>query len=265
MSNLATLPLSLAAASVADAGASREASGDAVAESSSRCRWCRRGLEAKALAHGARFCSKVCRQTAWRLRKRSAQVERSGQSLRMAYADPPYPGLSRKYYRHEPTYRGEVDHRQLLSLLQGYDGWALSTSAKALREILPLCPPETRVCAWVKPIGVCSRSFGLHNAWEPLLVWGGRQLPPGRRDWLRAMPARGGGELPGRKPIAFCAFLFGCLGLAPGDRLDDLFPGTAVVSKAWAELSRLEERRRSAPASTALGGDVAEDVAEDLR
>jgi len=51
------------------------------------------------------------------------------------------------------------------------------------------------------------------------------------------MPARFGGELPGRKPIAFCAWLFDCLGMVPGDTLDDLFPGTGIVARAWGELS----------------------------
>ncbi len=57
-----------------------------------------------------------------------------------AYADPPYPGTAAKYYRLEPTYAGEVDHRALVaSLLQErYAGWALSTSSKALRDVLPL-------------------------------------------------------------------------------------------------------------------------------
>ncbi len=172
--------------------------------------------------------------------------------MRFAYADPPYPGTAAKYYRNEPTYAGEVDHRELVaSLLQGYDGWALSTSAAGLRDVLPLCPKGARVCAWVKPIGVSGMTFGLHNTWEPLIVVGGRRLRPGFRDWLSAMPARGGGELPGRKPIAFCAFLFRALGMLPGDELVDLYPGTGIVGRSWAELSR----RSSSDASRAALDD----------
>jgi hypothetical protein len=74
--------------------------------------------------------------------------------------------------------------------------------------------------------------------WEGLIVVGGRQEPPGKCDWLRAQPARFGGDLPGRKPIAFIAFLWRVLGALPGDDLDDLFPGTGIVGKAWANLSR---------------------------
>lgn len=156
----------------------------------------------------------------------------------MAYADPPYPGLARKYYQHEPTFAGEVDHARLIaSLAAEYDGWALSTSVRALRNLLPICPADVIVAAWVKPIGACPNTFGPHNTWEPVIVSPGRRLRPGFRDWLAAMPARGGGTLPGRKPIAFCAWLFQLLGMVPGDELVDLFPGTGVVGHAWEELS----------------------------
>jgi hypothetical protein len=41
-------------------------------------------------------------------------------------------------------------YRELIaSLMDGYDGWALSTSAAALRDVLSLCPPQARVCAWL--------------------------------------------------------------------------------------------------------------------
>jgi hypothetical protein len=90
----------------------------------------------------------------------------------------------------------------------------------------------------VKPIGVARTTLGMHNTWEPLIVVPGRELQPGFRDWLAAQPARLGGELKGRKPIAFCAWLFRCLGLVAGDELVDLFPGTGIVGRAWRELSR---------------------------
>jgi hypothetical protein len=54
----------------------------------------------------------------------------------MAYADPPYPGKA-WMYRGEPTYAGEVDHAALIASLKAFDGWALSTSARALRHVLP--------------------------------------------------------------------------------------------------------------------------------
>lgn len=151
-------------------------------------------------------------------------------------------------YRHEATFAGEVDHVALIGRLcsdDGLAGWALSTSVRALRMILPLCPEWARVCAWVKPHAAPVRSHGLSNCWEPLIVVGGRQLPPGKRDWFSAHPARRGGSLPGRKPLAFCVFLFEALGMRPGDEIRDLFPGTGIISRAWAEVSRLEPLRLS--------------------
>ena len=38
----------------------------------------------------------------------------------------------------------------------------------------------------------------------------------------------------GAKPAAVCRWIFGLLGAAPGDTLDDLFPGSGAVTKAWA-------------------------------
>jgi hypothetical protein len=159
--------------------------------------------------------------------------------LRFAYADPPYPGTAKRHYGREKNFAGEVDHRELVRALtsSGFDGWALSTSSKALRAVLPLCPETSRVTAWVKPIGVPRSTYGMHSTWEPLIVVPGRVLRPGRRDFLSAQPAKRGGTLSGRKPLAFCAFLFQSLGMLPGDELVDCFPGTGIVSRAWRELS----------------------------
>lgn len=210
------------------------------------CGWCgaRLDLPTTKPAQGGRppvYCSQDCRQRAFRLRRRrrppvSSRLEEA--PIRVAYADPPYPGKAARYYRHEPSYGGEVDHAALVaSLLQDFpDGWALSTSRKALRAILPLCPPEAHLCPWVKPNTVRRATHGLHTAWEALIVVGGRQRAPGLRDWLLAGAARGGGRLPGRKPLAFCGFLFDALGLVPGDTLVDLFPGTGIVGRAWDNL-----------------------------
>jgi hypothetical protein len=210
------------------------------------CDWCR-----KVELHDvrSRFCSKLCRQSAFRLRRRTgadpspvptARPSTTDRPLRVAFADPPYPGKA-FLYDDQPTYGGEVDHVELLDRLRSefVDGWALSTSSAALRELLPLCPPEARVCAWVKPNAPSPKTYGLHSRWEALIVVPARRLQPGMSDWLLASPARLGGEtLIGRKPLAFCAFLFRALGLRPGDELVDLFPGTGIVGRAWAEASR---------------------------
>lgn len=210
------------------------------------CGFCPEPLPATARAD-TEWCSKKCRQAMFRLRRRRTTAAAIDRPMRFAYADPPYPGLSRKYYAGEDTYAGEVDHAALIADLEArrasgeIDGWGLSTAARSLRELLPLCPPLARLCVWVKPIGGSTRTRGLHNRWEALIVVGGRQRQGANvLDWLRAQPARGGGELPGRKPLAFIAWLFDCLGMLPGDQLEDLFPGTGIVGRAWAALSRGE-------------------------
>ena len=188
----------------------------------------------------ARWCSKRCRQAGHRARRLAVAVESAERPLRIAYADPPYPGLSKRYYGTQPTYAGEVDHAALVARLvtEFPDGWALSTSARALRDVLPLCPPEARVCAWVKPHGVPRATRGAHNVWEPVIVVGGRRLRPGVPDALCALPARlGGSDLMGRKPVAFCAWMFRLLGLLPGDEFVDLFPGSGIVGAAWRAVS----------------------------
>lgn len=162
----------------------------------------------------------------------------------MAYADPPYPGCA-WMYRDQPEYAGEVDHVALVASLEAsYDGFALSTSARALGDVLPLFTRPYRVCAWLKPIGVSGRTAGIHNTWEPLIVVPGRERRPGKRDWLAAQPARrGGSDLIGRKPEAFAVWLFGLLGLQPGDTFDDLFPGSGLMGRAWATINIGEQRR----------------------
>lgn len=195
------------------------------------CNWC---LEPLGNSHPLRrWCSKRCRQTAWRIRRLRHGATPALEPLALAYADPPFPGMARKLYGSE-----EVDHKELIQgTLSAFDGWALSTSAQALPYVLSICPENVRICTWVKPIGVSTRTMGLHNSWEPLIVCGGRVRRPGVRDWLRAQPARGGGQLPGRKPLAFCAWLFDCLGMLPGDYFCDLFPGTGIVMRAWRQLA----------------------------
>jgi hypothetical protein len=216
------------------------------------CSWCSRRLDRFEALKGARTCSRKCRQATFRLRELALEhgadrLPSPGPRLRVSYNDPPYPTLAKRYYRDQPTYAGEVDHPALIATLEArrargdLAGWALSTSVRALRDLLPLCPPEARVASWVKPIGARAGTLGIHNVWEPLIVVPGRRLRPACRDMLVAQPARHGGDLPGRKPLAFCAWMFGLLGLEPGDQLEDAFPGTGIVGRAWAELSRAAE------------------------
>lgn len=207
-----------------------------------RCGWCASFVHDRRM----KFCGQRCRQAAFRLRRRRdvSAVPGATGPLAFAYADPPYPGLAKKYYGDQPSFAGEVDHPSLIASLRArHDageiaGWALSTAGRSLRDLLPLCPEAVHVAVWVKDLEVPPRTYGPHYRWEAVLVVGGRKMQPGVRDWLQARPARlGGSDLPGRKPIAFWAWLFDLLGMVPGDRFEDLFPGTGQGARAWAHLA----------------------------
>lgn len=106
--------------------------------------------------------------------------------MKFAYADPPYVGCARLYPE-----KTEVDHVALIDrLVTEYpDGWALSCSSPSLRYLLPLCPNNVRVMAWVKPFAVFKANVGLAYAWEPVIFHGGRRIAreqPTVRDWFSA-------------------------------------------------------------------------------
>ena len=203
------------------------------------CSWCEKRVRKRRYPGDMMFCGRICRQAAWRIRRLRTVEEENKLPIRCAYADPPFPHKA-FLYKNEKTYKGEVDHAKLIaSLVDDYDGWALSTGAYALREVLPHCPAEARVCAWTKPHGASVQTFGIHNCWEPLIVMPGRSLRGGKRDWLAARTAQlGGSNLIGRKPEAFVVWMFELLGMLPGDTLDDLFPGSGIVGRAWREVCR---------------------------
>ena len=126
---------------------------------------------------GTRSAVRVrCRQARHRFLRAAGQAGpvAGGRPLRLAYADPPYPGKA-WLYRGHPDYAGEVDHAALIRRLAGYDGWALSTSAEALPGVLALCPPGVRVAAWHRGERPTASRWPLH-AWEPVIYAGGRQI-----------------------------------------------------------------------------------------
>ena len=122
------------------------------------------------------------------------------------------------------------------------DGWALSTSAAALQEVLALCPAGVRVGSWQRAVRP-TRSKRPISAWEPLIVAGGRALPTDHPQLVRDALAYGGryrrypGALVGMKPPQFAAWMFAQLGARPGDQLVDLYPGSGAVSEAWRRYS----------------------------
>jgi hypothetical protein len=164
--------------------------------------------------------------------------------VRLAYADPPYPGQAKRHYADHPDYAGEVDHAELIEKLAEYDAWALSTSSTSLKDVLALCPAGVRVGAWVKPFAAF-KAQAVTFAWEPVVYVPRKQkFSAGdmvQFDWVSATPPvfhnkRTG--VAGTKPDLFCFWLFRLLGAEPSDTLNDLFPGSGAVSSAWETFTR---------------------------
>lgn len=163
--------------------------------------------------------------------------------MKFAYADPPYIGQAKKHYSHDIRC-AEVDHAALITnLLINYpDGWALSCSSPSLPQILRLCPGDVRIMAWVKPFCAFKANVNPAYAWEPVIVRGGRRRTrqqPTVRDWVAESITLKKG-LCGAKPKEFCFWIFDVLNLFDGDQLDDLFPGTGIVSQCFSEFTAKE-------------------------
>jgi hypothetical protein len=162
---------------------------------------------------------------------------------KFAYADPVYLGYARYYKKYHPEAHiwDDLDtHKRLIERMNDeYDGWALSLHSPSLRHILPLTPEDTRVAAWCKPFCVWLPNQIVQYTFEPVLFRGGRPKAKGiketaRRDWIAEnTPMKGG--LIGAKPPRFAEWVFSILNAKPGDTLDDLFPGTGIVGKTWAD------------------------------
>ena len=172
--------------------------------------------------------------------------------MKFAYADPPYLGYGHKnnaqyHYGDRHPEAAEYDkletHVALVARLcdQSPDGWALSLSSSSLKDILPACPQDCRVGAWVKPFASFKPNVNPAYCWEPVIWRGGRNREryEGKvRDYV-ACPVTLRTGFPGAKPEGFCFWLFALAGLMPGDEFVDLFPGSGAVTRAWAEYCRL--------------------------
>lgn len=207
------------------------------------CAWCRGPLEG--VRADARFCGQRCRQAAHRFGRACVVRQRATEPLRIGYADPPYPGLSRRYYEGHPDYRGEVDVRAELSRLQAFDGWALSTSAKALPRVLALAAElglAPSVGAWFRGARGRGRSYRARQAWEPVIYSPARlydpadastQAPDDALIHVARPRTTDPARVIGAKPARFCFWLFDLLGARPGDEFTDLYPGSGGVARAW--------------------------------
>ena len=181
--------------------------------------------------------------------------------MKFAFADPPYLGQATKYdHIGSWTFDTIEGHQSLIRQLVGDfpNGWCLCLSAPSLRLILPMCPEDARVGAWVKPFCAFKKNVRPCFAWEPVIFWRGRnpsngyKHPPPKKgskqttpkDYLMddapaiAEPITLKRGFTGAKPEAFCFWVFSLLGLQADDELVDLFPGSGAVTRALAEYKR---------------------------
>ena len=169
-----------------------------------------------------------------------------GEGVKLAYADPPYLGLAEKFYGHLHPDAAEYDrpetHQALIDRLEAdFDGWAMSLHTPSLRTILPMCPPDARVAAWVKPFASWKVGVSPAYAWEPVIF---KPLPRKHdrgdatvRDWVAVSITLQRG-FQGAKPDDFCRWVFEILRAEPTDEFTDIFPGSGAVGRAWDQWSR---------------------------
>lgn len=212
------------------------------------------------------YCSKSCRQAAWDFRRMSGVLAAAALPMRLAYADPPYPGLSATYYADHPDYAGEVDHVALVGELLAFDGWALSTNSAGITVVVmalayhdaprwPVHPDGWRVASWHRGRRN-ARTAGPGQAWEPVFYKPARAGVVSK-DWpddalvYAARPRlTDPRRVIGAKSARFCAWMFGLIGARAGDSFDDRFPGSGGVGRAWAHASGAVRADVSEPGRT---------------
>lgn len=215
------------------------------------CVWCNQPVPAGS-RRDAKFCDVVCRKRSWRFTSAALACGEAPATrdapVTFAYADPPYPGKIDYYtdqprndWPDQPDGSGEIDHRELIERLTGEypAGWALSTSAAALRDVLPLCPPDVRVASWHRRVRHTRARHPL-SSWEPLIVWRGRPYSTTASQTVLDRLVYEGryksypGALVGMKPPEFAIWMFRQLNASRGDDVHDLFPGSGAIGRAWA-------------------------------
>ena len=162
--------------------------------------------------------------------------------MKFACADPPYLNCGKLYAGNHPDaliWNDLATHGGLINqLCHDYpDGWAMSLSSPSLKKILPLCPDDCRVSAWVKPFAIFKPNVNPAYGWEPVIWRGGRKRTRQQdtaRDWVSANITLKRG-LTGAKPRDFCRWVFEILNIQSGDEFDDMFPGTGAVMAAFHE------------------------------
>lgn len=158
--------------------------------------------------------------------------------MKFAYADPPYLGMGAKMYQ-RPEWDDPATHLALIERMQTEypDGWAMSCSSPSLRVILPLCPDDCRVAAWVKPFAAFRPNVKPAYAWEPVIWRGGRTRTRKDETWhdwhSENITMRRGFQ--GAKPPGFAIWIVRLLNAKAelGDTITDLYHGSGAMLGVW--------------------------------
>lgn len=161
--------------------------------------------------------------------------------MKLAYADPPYLGVSYRYDHPDAAkWDDPAAHIELMRMLdRTYDGWALSASSTSLYALVPGIPsPRARIAAWVKPFAAFKRNVRIAYTWEPVIYVPGRDSSKdgaavGRDHITASIMMRKG--LTGAKPPEVCNWILNLMGYVDGDEVTDLFPGTGIMNKVVAQ------------------------------
>ena len=169
--------------------------------------------------------------------------------MKFAYADPPYLGCCSLYDHDHPDGWGCWDklqtHAYLIEQMVKVfpDGWAMSISSPSLKQILPLCPDDVRIAAWVKSFCAFKRGVRPAYAWEPVIFRGFKHEPPERngkqntpKDFI-VEPITLKRGLVGAKPERVCRWILDLLNVQEGDKVVDLFPGTGIMGHVAADVT----------------------------
>ena len=160
--------------------------------------------------------------------------------MKAAYADPPYLGCGKSHYGHLHDAAADYDspdaHKRLIDrLCDEFETWALSLHEPSLRVLLPMCPDDVRVAAWVKPFAAFKANVTRAWTWEPVIFRFARPRTREQDTWrdFVSEPITMRRGFPGAKPDGFCFWLFEGLNLTAEDEFHDLFPGSGAVGEAW--------------------------------
>lgn len=151
------------------------------------CTWCKRPITSR--RRDATTCSKSCRQAKYRFRRAVGVAQElrdvsPADPRRIAYADPPYPGMSRRYYGDHPDYAGEVDHEQLIASLSAASEHLGPVDVRPIPARRPRALPcrGQSCCLDPWPAAACELLAFPLNAWEPVLYFNPRPVAPPSSD-----------------------------------------------------------------------------------